>query len=78
MGVRKSKSFATSGGQFECILDEKEATEKKKTMMAFFAADIAAQRATLRCHFHQVTEAGFYSTSLFLRVKLVTRNERGP
>jgi len=48
LGVRKSKSFASTVGQYECALDEKEASEKKKTMMAFFAADIAAQRASLR------------------------------
>jgi hypothetical protein len=57
LGVRKSKSFASTVGQYECALDEKEASEKKKTMMAFFAADIAAQRASLRKNVEDVPAA---------------------
>ena len=57
LGVRKSKSFASTVGQYECALDEKEASEKKKTMMAFFAADIAAQRASLRKNVEDVPTA---------------------
>ena len=79
MGVRKSKSFATSGsGQFECILDEEEASEKKKTMMAFFAADIAAQRATLRKKpATSATSAGPTSAAAAVRYVAAMTQKRG-
>lgn len=78
MGVRKSKSFATPGsGQFECVLDEKEATEKKKTMMAFFAADIAAQRACLRPKTSSANSAGPTSAAAAARYVAATTQKRG-
>ena len=36
-GVRKSKSFATSG-QFECAMDDRQIDDKRRTMMAFFTS----------------------------------------
>jgi hypothetical protein len=80
MGVRKSKSFATTGGQYECTLDEKEITEKKKTMMAFFAADIAAQRATLRpkpMDGQTTTPTGATSAAAAARYVAATTQKRG-
>jgi hypothetical protein len=78
LGVRKSKSFATAGGQYECNMDEKDINEKKKTMMAFFAADIAAQRASLRSNGSQTTAiATIPSATASARYVAATTQKRG-